>query len=54
MPSPEEVAAAMRLLGFDPEQTQAVVLTADTAVAISTDYPEPLDPPQQEEITDAE
>ena len=54
MPSPDDVAAAMELLGFDPTAVQAVVLTAEAAVGISTEYPEPLDPPQQEENHQAE
>lgn len=52
MPDPADIAAIWQLLGFDPEQTQAVILTPETALAIATDYPEPLDPPQQEESTD--
>lgn len=48
MPNPADVAAAMKLLGFDPASVQAVVLTPDSAVAIAADYPEPLDPPQGE------
>ena len=52
MPTPDQIAEAMQVLGFDPTETQTVVLTADSAIGISTAYPEPLDPPQ--EVTDAD
>lgn len=48
MPDPDDIAAIWQLLGFDPEQTQTVVLTPATAIGVAMDYPEPLDPPQEE------
>lgn len=38
---------AMRSLGFDPAEVQAVVITETTAIAIAADYPEPTNPPQE-------
>lgn len=52
MPTPEQIAEAMQVLGFNPAETQAIVLTAESAIGISAAYPEPLDPPQ--EVTDAD
>lgn len=37
---------AIRALGFDPEQVQAVIVTAGSAVAIDAVYPEPYNPPE--------
>lgn len=42
--SPRE---AITDLGFDPDLVQAVILTADSAVAIAADYPEPYVQPQE-------
>lgn len=47
MPTPDEIAEAMRLLGFDPEQTKTVVISTDSAVAVSVDYPEPIVQPEE-------
>ena len=41
--SPDE---AIRALGFDPTQVQAVVLTPTSAVAVAIDYPEPYVKPE--------
>ncbi len=38
----------IRGLGFDPDQVQAVVVTATAAVAIAADYPEPYRLPAEE------
>ena len=48
LPDPDDIAAIYALLGFDPETTQAVVLTPDSAVAIATIYPEPTNLPVEE------
>ena len=50
-PQPEPAApvspdAAIRSLGFDPDLVQAVVLTPTSAVAVSSDYPEPYIAPE--------
>ncbi len=47
MPTPEQIADAMRLLGYDPEKVQSLIVTPASVVAISTDYPEPHNPPQE-------
>jgi len=44
---PESLSDAIRSLGFDPDQVQAVVLTPHRAVAIAADYPEPHITPQE-------
>lgn len=46
MDIPKQVAEAMRTLGFDPEQTKAVIITQDSTVAISAEYPEPVKAPE--------
>lgn len=51
MPTTDEIAEAMQILGFDPSQVRTVIVTPDTVVAIAADYPEPLTAP--EEDTDA-
>lgn len=47
MPTTDEIAEAMRLLGFDPDKTKTVIVTTDSAVAIATDYPEPVVKPEE-------
>lgn len=54
MPDHDDIAAIYQLLGFDPDSTQALILTPESAVAISTNYPEPADPPTTKEPTDAD
>lgn len=50
LPDPDDIAAIWQLLGFDPDTTQAVILRPDVAVAISTTYPDPLNPPTGQEV----
>lgn len=47
-PDPDDIAAIWQLLGFDPTTTQAVVLLPESAIGVAIDYPEPLDPPQED------
>ena len=47
VPEPYTPDRAIRALGFDPEQIQAVVLTPTSAVAIAADYPEPYVQPEE-------
>ena len=54
LPDHDDIAAIYSLLGFDPDTTHVLVLTPESAVAISTSYPEPTNPPAIEESTDAE
>lgn len=53
LPNPDDIAAIWQLLGFDPESTQAVVMTPNSAVAIAIDYPEPRTQPDTQEVPDA-